>query len=37
MEKLLLWLLFLSAALAGSVAFFAAAWAAYIIFLACGL
>ncbi len=36
MEKVLLWLLLLIAALVGSVVFIVAAWAAYILCLACG-
>jgi hypothetical protein len=37
MEKLCLWLLLGATALVGSVIFIVAAWAAYILFLACGL
>ncbi len=37
MQKILTWLLLGAAALVGSVLFFVAAWAAYILFLTCGL
>jgi len=37
MQKMLAWLLFGAAALVGSFLFFVAFWAAYILFLACGL